>query len=278
MDYTHTPDQLTPRVLERQGCPLHYWTAGPEVQGTAPLVFLHGVTMDHRMFNTQAEAFLPGRRVLVLDLRGHGLSQPLGSGFDLEVCAQDVLAVLNQERIDQAVLIGLSMGGYIAQYVYHQAPRRVKALVMIGSSPIFKPYSKTDVWMLKATLPLFNLWPFKSFMRTVARSVTLQPQVQQYALQAMAQIGREDFLVIWKAVTLMIDDKGLPGYKIEVPLLLMHGEKDQAGTILKEMPRWAEADPQAVYRVIPRAGHHANQDNPGETNRVLREFMEQKNV
>ena len=97
--------------------------------------------------------------------------------------------------------------------------------------------------------------------------------VQEYALFAARQINREDFLTIWKAVTIAINDKGLPDFTIDVPLLLIHGDQDRTGTIKRDMPLWAESEPNTTYHVISDAGHNANQDNPDMTNRVIREFV-----
>ncbi len=270
-DFSKTPDGLQLEILERKGCPIHYWLGGPPDR---PLVALmHGATMDHRMFNAQVEALIADYRTLVWDARGHGKSQPIGSAFSLEICAQDMLAILDYLGADQAVICGQSLGGYIAQHIYFQAPERVQALAIIGSTPLTKSYSKIDLWALKASLPLIGMWPYSHFTRTIALSTSSTPAAQSYALQACRQIPREDFLTIWKAVTLAIDACGKPGFNFEVPLLLIHGQNDNAGTIKRDMPVWARSEPSATYHVIPNASHNANQDNPEFTNRVLLDFL-----
>lgn len=61
-DYLHTLAILTEHTLLREGCPLHYWVGG--AAGRPLIAFLHGATMDHRMFNAQVEALAPHYRVL----------------------------------------------------------------------------------------------------------------------------------------------------------------------------------------------------------------------
>ena len=202
--YLDTPLSLTCHVLHRDGCPLHYWLGGPDDRPL--IVFMHGATMDHRMFNAQAEALIPHFRLLIWDARGHGHSQPLGSVFSLDVCAADMLAIFDSLQISQAIFCGQSLGGYIAQHIYLIAPDLVQALIIIGSTPIAKAYSKLDVWALKASLPLFHLWPYQHFTRTVAKNTAYTPTVRHYAYQAIQQVDRQDFLTIWKAVTLAVDD------------------------------------------------------------------------
>jgi pimeloyl-ACP methyl ester carboxylesterase len=146
-------------------------------------------------------------------------------------------------------------------------------MIIIGSTPIAKAYSKLEVWALKISLPIIRLWPYNHFIKTVAKTIALQPSVQDYALKAMHQIKRKDYLVIWEAVTFAIDGKGQPNATIDVPLLLIHGDKDGTGTIKRDMPVWAKHEKQATYHLIPNASHNANQDNPAFTNQVLMAFL-----
>lgn len=272
-DFQNTPAILSCHTLQRAGCPLHYWTGG--AAGQPWLVFMHGATMDHRMFNAQVEALASDYRVLVWDARGHGQSQPIGADFSLQRCTKDMLAILDAQGIDQAVLCGQSLGGYIAQHIYRLAPQRVQALIIIGSTPIAKAYSRLEVWALKASLPLFRLWPYGHFTQTIARMHGRRPDVQGYMLQAARQIPRKDFVTIWQAVTVAVDEKGDPALRFDVPLLLLHGEHDRAGTIRRDMPQWAGQEQHAVCQVIPDAAHNANQDNPEFTNQAILAFLQE---
>lgn len=272
-DFTETASSLTEHTLYRNGCDLHYWLGG---SGDRPLVaFMHGATMDHRMFNAQVEALIPHYRVLVWDARGHGKSKPIGAGFSLEMCVQDMLAVLDEVQVRKVILCGQSLGGYIAQHIYLAMPQRVAAMIIIGSTPVTKAYSRLEVWTLKATMPLFRVWPYGHFVKTVAKSTADSPHVREYALQAIQQIEHNDFLTIWKAVTLAVDNEGLPNQTFDVPLLLIHGDHDRTGTIRRDMPLWAKWEKEVVYKVIPDAGHNANQDNPEFTNQMILEFLQQ---
>jgi len=272
VDYFQTHAALAVNVLERDGCPIHYWVGGPE---NRPLIVLmHGATMDHRMFNAQVEVLIPEYRVLVWDARGHGKSQPIGNDFSLETCATDMLAILDKTGVEKAVIGGQSLGGYIAQHIYIAAPHRVMAAIIIGSTPLAKAYSKFDIWALKATMPLFGIWPYGHLTKTIARYTAITEPVRNYALQASRQIDHQNFLRIWKAVTLAVDEQGREDLKFNVPLLLMHGQHDRTGSIRRDMPHWSETEPCASYHVIPDAGHNANQDNPVFTNEKLLEFLQ----
>jgi 3-oxoadipate enol-lactonase len=74
------------------------------------------------------------------------------------------------------------------------------------------------------------------------------PAVQAYALQAARQITRADFATIWQAITLAVNEKGEPALRIDVPLLLIHGENDRGGTIRRDMPQWAKWGKEVTYQ------------------------------
>jgi pimeloyl-ACP methyl ester carboxylesterase len=264
--------QPTEYVIERPGCALHYWLAGPEDR---PLVALmHGGAMNHRMFDAQLPALLPHYRALTWDARGHGASRPTAADFTLDDCAVDLLAVLDHLGVEQVALVGQSMGGHIAQYVYRHSPERVQAMVIIGSTSIGLPYARWEIAALEWSLALFKVWPYDHFRRTVARSTAVQPAVQAYALDTVRQLERAEFLRIWKAVTKAVSREGLPGWHINVPLLLTHGDQDNTGSIKRQTPQWAAYEPQAEWVIIPNASHNANQDNPAFFNALLLTFLQ----
>jgi pimeloyl-ACP methyl ester carboxylesterase len=234
---------------------------------------MHGATQDHRMFNAQAEALVPSHRVLVWDTRGHGRSKPIGEGFTLDICAADLIAVLDAEGMDTAVVGGQSWGGYIAQRVYAVAPERVRAVVVIGSTPLAKAYSWFDVLALRSSLPMFKLWPYRHLVKMIADNTARTAAVKEYAFDAASRLTRAEFLTVWRAVTRAVDRHGDPEHRFEVPLLLLHGENDRTGSIRRDMPGWAESEPTATFHIIPAAGHSANQDNAEATNRYLLDFL-----
>jgi pimeloyl-ACP methyl ester carboxylesterase len=237
------------------------------------VVMLHGATMDHRMFNAQVEALVPEYRVLVWDARGHGRSQPGGDAISVDGYVDDLLHILDAIGVDSCVIMGQSFGGYLAQHVYRRAPERVQALIMIGTTPISKAYSKVEIFALKATNSIFRVIPYERFAHAAADATALQPAVQEYALEAVRAIPRHEFRRIWNAVTQAIDSEGQPGARIDVPLLLLHGEHDTRGTIKRDMPLWATDEPNAEYHLIPNAGHNANQDNPEAVNTLVLDFL-----
>jgi len=99
--------------------------------GTDPVVCLHGITAQHRAFNAAARYLGPSRGLVGVDLRGRGDSDKPESGYGLEAHAADVVRVLDHLGLDSAILLGHSMGGFVALKTALAFPERVRALVLL---------------------------------------------------------------------------------------------------------------------------------------------------
>jgi 3-oxoadipate enol-lactonase len=259
-------------VLERSGSRIHYWLSGPK-EGHL-VAFTPGATMDHRMFNSQVSAVVgAGYRALTWDPRGHGLSKPIGDGFSVEAASEDLLAILDRLGATEVFLVGQSLGGNVAQELVFRHPERVLGLVVIGCTCNTILPSRLGLLALKVSPLVFRLWPYSDLKRRTATSVSTRPDVQEYAREAMARVSRKEFLAIWDAAAHTLHEE--PGYRIERPLLITHGEQDRLGNIAKIAPDWAARDPNCRYVIVPGAGHNANQDNPAFFNRLLLEFLDE---
>jgi lipase len=107
---------------------LAIWRAG---SGPEPVICLHGITAQHRAFNALARYLGPSRSLVGVDLRGRGDSAKPESGYGLETHARDVIRVLDHLGLDEAVILGHSMGGFVALKTALSYPERVRALVLL---------------------------------------------------------------------------------------------------------------------------------------------------
>lgn len=109
---------------------LAIWRAG---EGS-PLVCLHGITAQHRSFNSLARRLSGDCELVGVDLRGRGGSEKPDSGYGLETHAKDVLRVLDHLGVEGAVLCGHSMGAFVAMKAALMRPERVRALVLLDGA------------------------------------------------------------------------------------------------------------------------------------------------
>ena len=261
--------ELVESIIERNGCPIHYWTGG---KVDAPcLVFTHGATIDHHEW----DATLPlvtaaGFGILVWDMRGHGLSRQ--GGFDFAEAVADLLAVLDRLGIREATFVGHSMGGNLHQEFAYQHPERVRALAMLDCTWNFMQLSASDRFWLKAAGPIFKLYPYKLLIDQSVAVSAISKDAQQLMRKAMQQLSKDEYVLILMNSTQCLRYE--PGYKITLPLLLMMAEKEATGNIRNAMPAWAKHEGVELV-IVPNAKHAANLDNPDFFHSRLLEFLKQ---
>ena len=143
-------------ILGKRGI-VHYWVTGA---GETCIVFTHGATMDHGLFQYQMDYFSGGYKAISWDVPLHGRSRSY-ERFSLQNAARELVHILDTEHINQAHLVGQSMGGYIVQIVALDYPDRVLTLTVVDSSPIQPSYySVIDNWLLSITPTLLRFYPY----------------------------------------------------------------------------------------------------------------------
>ena len=123
-------------VVVADGLRLHYRDY-PGSSDKAPLLCLHGLTRNARDFAEFAERYSPERRVIALDFRGRGLSDydPLPARYTPLTYAADVVQLLDQLMIQEAVFVGTSLGGLVTMVVAATAPQRIAASILNDVGP-----------------------------------------------------------------------------------------------------------------------------------------------
>ncbi len=117
------------------GIRLYYETHG---RGQ-PVVFVHGLGLTADMWRYQIEAIAPSYRIIALDTRGHGRSDKPPGPYTMAMYVQDMLGLLDHLGLKAPVVIGLSMGGGIAQSIALAAPERARALGLISTGSDLQP-------------------------------------------------------------------------------------------------------------------------------------------
>jgi 3-oxoadipate enol-lactonase len=129
-----------------KGVRIHYSDKGAETSSpTKTVVLVQGLGLSSRFwFDVPDRIAKLGRRVVTIDNRGTGKSdRPKQRVWSVRTMADDVAAVLDHAGVDRAVIVGISMGGMIAQEVALRHPTRAEGLVLMATTPGF----------LAATLP-----------------------------------------------------------------------------------------------------------------------------
>ena len=150
------------------GC-IHYFVNIIDKQKIT-LVFLPGLTADHRLFEKQIEYFEKKQNVLVWDAPSHALSRPFTNNYSLSDMAEWLDEILTKEEIYNPIIIGQSMGGYLAQMYMELYPDKIKGFISIDSAPLQKSYmTAMEIWLLERAEPLYKIYPWKALLRAGSR-------------------------------------------------------------------------------------------------------------
>ena len=243
--------------------------------GRRTLVFLPGLTADSRLFDKQTEAFEDEFSVLVWDAPGHGKSRPFRLDFDLMDEAVWLHEILGKEGISRPVLIGQSMGGYVAQCFMERYPGETAGFVSIDSAPLKRRYvSGLEISMLRKTEPLYRAYPWKALKRTGMKGCSETEYGRSLMESFIDSYTKDEYCTLSGHGMRMLADAmaaDLP-YVIDCPAILICGEKDRAGSAKRYNRRWAEKEGLPLHW-IEGAGHNSNTDRPEEVNRIIREFV-----
>jgi pimeloyl-ACP methyl ester carboxylesterase len=161
-------------VLRRNGCDLHYWMTGSHHH---PLVVLtHGAWIDHTEFESLVPALKDKYRLLLWDVRGHGLSKPADPRFSIHEAMLDMLALIDTQQTGQVILIGHSMGGNLSQEIVFYHPERVQALVCVDCTCNTLKLTSIEKIIMKLAFPLLHLYPYEVFRKQAANISALSPK------------------------------------------------------------------------------------------------------
>ena len=256
-----------------EGGAVHYWTdcgAGADAQW---LVFLPGLTADHTLFDAQMEHFSGKLNCLVWDAPAHGASRPFPLDFTMDDCARILHDILQAERIAGPVLVGQSLGGYVAQAFLDLFPGEAAGFVSIDSAPLQREYvTAAEIWLLKRMEPVYRYYPWQSLLKTGTNGVATSEYGRKLMRDIMmvydgdqeryARISGHGFRMLADAM-----EADLP-YEIKCPALLICGTKDHAGSCLRYNRAWHKKTGIPIKWIIG-AGHNSNTDAPDLVNRLI---------
>lgn len=260
-----------------------------EVAGHGPPVLLvHGFPLDRRLWAAQVDALAEDYRVITPDLRGFGESEAPTGPYPMDLLAEDMRALLRELGIEQVILVGLSMGGYVSLAFWRLYPNVVRALVLADTRAApDTPEGKQNRQDMIQRVQSEGVEPIaEEMLSNVLSNVTLADNTDavQQARRMMTGASVEGIVGALQGMMERPDSRPtLPG--IAVPTLIVVGEDDtltppseaeamrdailgegRGGTATRRVP-------EARVVRIPGAGHLSPLENPGAFNQALREFL-----
>ena len=240
-----------------------------------PLIFIHGFPFNKEMWEKQLTVLNETHRSFAYDVRGHGESEPGAAQFSIPQFADDLFFFMDALKIEKAVLVGLSMGGYIALHAIKNQPQRIAGLVLCDtqcaadSDEVRKKRSKTIAFIQKNGLSVYaeeslkNLFAPASFTTkkeevTFIQNTILKSSAKNicYTLQALA-----DRKETCSSLS-----------QINVPVCILVGKEDKITSpeVARKMQTLIK---DSSLHSIEGAGHLSNLENPEEFNEQLKTFL-----
>jgi pimeloyl-ACP methyl ester carboxylesterase len=237
----------------------------------APVILAHGFLMDHEMFAPQVEALTAaGYRVITWDERGFGLTEFDDQPFTYWDSASDCLGVLDHLAIDQAVVGGMSQGGFLSLRTALSAPDRVRALILIDTQA-----GAEDPALIDGYTEMKNVWlaagPVPELAGTIADIIISEPATNELWIAKWQQRPKE---LLEQPFNCLIerDDISSRLGEITCPALVIHGIDDQAISI--DRGEQLAAGLVGATGVVKVAGAHApNLTNPAPVNEAILRFL-----
>jgi 3-oxoadipate enol-lactonase len=237
------------------------WEGGSEGgSGRHALVFINSLGTDFRIWDEIVAPFASRHATLRYDKRGHGLSELIAGEASMTDYANDLAALMDQREVKRATIIGLSIGGMIAQELYRGRPDLIASLILCDTA---------------AKIGTEEMWAGRIREVEAGGIEAIADGVLQRWFSADFRENRTVELAGWRA---MLTRTPLAGYlqacgalrradlrahagAIKVPTLCVVGDED-GSTPPALVRETAELIPQAKFEIIKGAGHVPNLEKP----------------
>ena len=252
-----------------------------------PVVLIHGYPLDGTSWEKQTAVLLDaGKRVITYDRRGFGRSSKPTIGHDYDTYAADLSALVSALDLQDAVLVGFSMGtGEVVRYISRYGSHRLAKAVFIGALQPFMlktdenpsgAMSQTDVDDFLDTIKADRYAFFTGFLQNFYKTdENLGTRISEEALRNSWQLAANmsPYTSVWAVATWFTDWRADID-KIDVPALIMHGTGDVNVPIDVTSRLLAKMLPSATYIEIEGAPHGMLWTHGDEINKALLDFLE----
>jgi len=253
-----------------------------EVHGEGqPMVFLSETACDGEVWKIyQVSEFSKDHRVIIHDYRGTGRSSKPSIDYTTKMFAQDVIALMDHLKADDAIVVGHSMGGRVAQLLALDYPNRVKRLVLASTGSHFP---KTKGLPLKICKEMIE-WGYQKYERDHSilvgftdEFVKSHPErVEHYLKIRMQNLCPVEFY-LRHVLARQSHDTSERLKDIRQPTLILVGEDDRNMT--SEINHRTSSDvlakgiPNSKLVVLPKERHSYLFADPGAAHKIIREFI-----
>jgi 3-oxoadipate enol-lactonase len=242
----------------------------PWRSGATPTVLIHGLGTDRRIWLYQVPELCSRVPTLLVDLRGHGRSSAPAGEWSVADMARDVVRLLRELGAEKANLVGLSLGGMVAQQFALDYPYATASLVLADT--IAGPPAGADQ-PLRDALAMIESQPMRAIAETritAAFSEAVDPVMRGHLIEQVALNDKDHYLRAARAAVSFNIRARLA--EIAAPTLVMIGEHDRTFPMA-----WMEDVANGIRGArlvrLKGAAHISNMERPREFNRAMLDFL-----
>ena len=239
-----------------------------------PLVLLHGLCEDHEIWSEFIKAF-PGRHILRIDLPGFGQSEVYGNG-SLRAMAEAVHKVLQKEQIKKSIMVGHSMGGYVAlEYARKHGEDRLAGLGLFHSHPYEDSQERKDI--RRKTIAHIDNYGTAQYVQQLFQSIAT-PAFNKENTEIIAALAEKAVRFSVTGVATAIEairtrkDSSEVLRELHCPVLFVVGAKDQIVPAKMSMQQLVLPKIADIH-IIPETGHLGMLENKDQTQKILENFI-----
>jgi 3-oxoadipate enol-lactonase len=244
-----------------------------EIHGEGqPLLFIHGLGSSTRDWEFQVSEFSKSYKVITFDLRGHGQSDKPAGPYSMAMFAADTLGLLKALGIDAPHVVGLSLGGGVAFQLAVDAPRRLKSLIIVNSTPelIVRTFKeRMTVWQRIAIVKLLGM---RKMGEVLSKRLFIKPEhdaLRQIFVTRWAENDQRAYLNAMRALVGWSVAARIGS--ISCPTLVIAADQDYSPVSVKEAYTAKIHGAQLV--TIPDSRHATPVEHPQEFNLLLQKFL-----
>ena len=250
-----------------------FWVAGPAGNlhvrdggdGSLPVFFVHSLAGNGGQWVLQLDELRPWRRVVAIDLRGHGESDPAeDNDYSIEAMAEDVGAVADQLDLRRFVLAGHSLGALVAIEYAARHPERVAGLLLVDPNGDQTKVPRDQIEPFLATIRKDPLGELEWYFRQLVAAG--DPDAARWVLDDLHGTHEDAIPSALEEATRYSPLPALARYG--GPKLSIISDMNSLPYSLHRLV------PDLPVRLLPGTGHWLQMDRPQELNRLLEEFLE----
>lgn len=238
---TLSADNKSQRFILSDGARIFY-----EINGSGiPMVMLHGNMQNANYFKNQIDYFMTYYQVITIDSRGHGKSDFGHHRLSLDVLAEDVIKILDELNVKQAIILGFSDGGNIAIKIAQLIPERLMAVIAVGSNMSPQGLKMLSIVPIHFLYTVFNLLSRLKWFDEKAQTLSLMIHEPNISNEQLNQIF--------------------------VPVLMMTGQFDVIRR--KHSQMIAQELPLSEWVILKHGGHDLLRRQSKLSNEIISAFL-----